>query len=306
MKDKTGKMLKMAIEEAFKGVKFNVIIGNPPYNKGMDLDFVNIGFDLCTDYCIMITPAKWQTAADDYKGCASRTIDYKGFREKLVPHMKQVTFYPCCKDIFDIHQHDGISYYILDKNNTYKNCTIENRCKDIKEFNGVEIRSILRRQSLLNIGNEIIRYLGDYESFSIENLPLNGKYGVYVGTQPSGYDWFETKSARYVLGLSRIVDNTDESQLNKLPTACKLIFSSDDTSECGALVSWLNTRFTRFFLVPNISKLTGILTNDCFRFVPAPPSGKFDHIYTDDELYRAFNIPQKYINVIEAVIKERK
>ena len=63
---------------------------------------------------------------------------------------------------------------------------------------------------------------------------------------------------------------------------------------------------TRFFVAINISKLNNILTDDCFRFVPAPPSGKFDHIYTDEELYKAFNLPQKYIDVIEAVIKERK
>lgn len=56
----------------------------------------------------------------------------------------------------------------------------------------------------------------------------------------------------------------------------------------------------------NISKLTGILTNDYFRFVQAPPTGKFDHIYTDEELYKVFNLPQKYIDVIESVIKERK
>lgn len=48
------------------------------------------------------------------------------------------------------------------------------------------------------------------------------------------------------------------------------------------------------------------MCNSFFRFVPAPPSGKFDHIYTDAELYKAFNLPQKYIDVIEAVVKERK
>lgn len=52
-------------------------------------------------------------------------------------------------------------------------------------------------------------------------------------------------------------------------------------------------------------KLTGMLTNHVFRFVPAPPTGKFDHIYTDKELYKDFNLPQKYIDVIEAVVKER-
>lgn len=37
-----------------------------------------------------------------------------------------------------------------------------------------------------------------------------------------------------------------------------------------------------------------------------PPSGKFDHVYTDEELYEHFNLSQKYIDVIESVIKERK
>lgn len=83
-------------------------------------------------------------------------------------------------------------------------------------------------------------------------------------------------------------------------------FSSDSKAECESFISWLNCKFTRFFVACNISKLTGILTNDYFRFVPAPPTGKFDHIYTYQELYEAFDLPQKYRDVIEAVIKERK
>jgi len=68
-------------------------------------------------------------------------------------------------------------------------------------------------------------------------------------------------------------------------------------------------------VLSNLSKLTGILTNHYFRFVPSPMvldeqgnrvPGKFDHIYTDEELYKTWNLPQKYIDVIEAVIKERK
>lgn len=71
-------------------------------------------------------------------------------------------------------------------------------------------------------------------------------------------------------------------------------------------MSWVDTKFVRFFILLNISKLDGVFSDYYFRFVPAPPSGKFDHIYTDEELYKAFNLPQKYIDVIEAVVKERK
>jgi len=285
-------------------MKFNVVIGNPPYNRGMDLDFVNRGFDLCDKYCVMITPAKWQTAAEDYQGCASKTIDYKGFREKLVPHMSKVVFYPDCKDVFNILQADGITYYILDKNKTYAKCEVENRCRFQEYFgNSKEVRSILNRESLLNIGNRIVNYLGRYESFKPSNTDKSKTHRVWVNSQfnPGKIGrsllW---SSENNVLVLGRTAIQNDAPS-----NTCEILFSSDDLEECKSFVSWLNTKFTRFFILINISKLGSILTDDYFRFVPAPPSGKFDHIYTDEELYKAFNLPQKYIDVIEAVIKER-
>ena len=107
-------------------------------------------------------------------------------------------------------------------------------------------------------------------------------------------------------GISRILDNSDAVEMGLRTGASECIFRADTIDECKYFVSWFNCKFTRFFVAINLSKLTGILTDDCFRFVPAPPSGKFDHIYTDAELYEAFNLPQKYIDVIEAVVKERK
>lgn len=37
-------------------MKFDVVIGNPPYNKGMDLDFVDLGYKISNKYTVMITP----------------------------------------------------------------------------------------------------------------------------------------------------------------------------------------------------------------------------------------------------------
>ena len=78
------KMLIEEMKKEFGQMKFDVVIGNPPYNKGMDLDFVDLGYKLSNKYTVMITPAKWQTAADDYSGCASKNINYKQFREMYV------------------------------------------------------------------------------------------------------------------------------------------------------------------------------------------------------------------------------
>ena len=45
---------------------------------------------------------------------------------------------------------------------------------------------------------------------------------------------------------------------------------------------------------------------EAFRFVPAPPSGEFDHIYTDEEMYRDFKILPEHINIIESIMKPRE
>lgn len=295
------KMLIDEMKKEFGQMKFDVVIGNPPYNRGLDVDFVFLGYTLCDKYTCMITPAKWQTA-EASQGISSQH-SYGEFRQVIVPCIKQVCFYPCCKDVFDIYQTDGISYFLVDKNKKYDITFVSNKCNDITVFNGEEYRSILHEESLLNIGQEIIDSLGTYKMFQFPYITENKRYEIWMNTKVSGYDWYATKHPRYVLSISRLIDNTKNESYSG---EAKCIFESDSIEECKSFISWIYSRFTRFFLVPNISKLNNIQTDHCFRFVPAPPSGKFDHIYTDEELYKAFNLPPKYIGVIEAVIKERK
>ena len=238
-----------------------------------------------------------------------------------MPHMSKVVFFPDSADIFNIMQIDGITYYILDKNNKYTESKVVNKSKIQNIIDSTEIRGISNRESLWNIGNEIYKHIlnisnafkfdiksGRYEVWTNSQFHLGGGRVMSGGGLSDGGGnggvLFTLQGNCNAVPISRILDT---SKGEKSPSgASKCTFSSDDKAECESFVSWLNTKFTRFFVAINISKLTGILTDDYFRFVPAPPSGKFDHIYTDEELYKAFNLPQKYIDVIEAVIKERK
>lgn len=294
------KLTKERVQGVFNNMKFDVVIGNPPYNKGMDIDFINLGFELSTKYCVMITPAKWQTAEDNQRIASKMT--YGQFRKKIVPHMSNVVFYPDCKDVFDIYQCDGICYYLIDSNNIYDKCKVTNISYNRSYINRVETRSILNRESLWNIGNEIVEYLGDTSKIEMQTGE-NCRYHVMTNSQLSGYDWFIPEGPRYCLTVSVIVDTKNGESWSGLKT---LSFGSDDIKECESFISYINTRFVRFLVAITLSGEIGLPTSNTFRFVPAPPSGRFDHIYTDDELYKDFNLPQKYIDVIEAVIKERK
>ena len=310
------KKYKEELERAFgENMRFDVVISNPPYNRGMDLDFVNKGFDLSEQYCVMITPAKWQTAEADQR--ITSKMSYGEFREKLVPHMSQVNFYPDSYDIFNAELTGGVTYFILDKE-THVDAKIINSSKLQTLINSEETRSILNGESLYNIGNKIIEHIKNYKKYTFKNeekryqVWTNSQFNIGGGRRMSGSGasdgggnggyLFSLTGNLLVVSTSRILDSTVE---HSAVGASKCAFSSDDKLECESFVSWINTKFVRFLLMINASKLGSILTDYYFRFVPAPPSGKFDHIYTDEELYKAFNLPQKYIDVIEAVIKER-
>lgn len=97
-------------------MKFDVVIGNPPYNNDLYLDFVQLGYDLSSNYVCMITPAKWQ-AKTDGKPAGSKTPDKNvQFRETIAPHMSKIVYYRDTHDVFDIDDNSGMCYYLIDKN----------------------------------------------------------------------------------------------------------------------------------------------------------------------------------------------
>ena len=305
------KMLIEEMKKEFGQMKFDVVIGNPPYNRGIDIDFVFLGYTLCDKYTCMITPAKWQTA-EASQGISSQH-SYGEFRQVIVPHMSHVVFYPDCKDVFDIGQIDGNTYFLLDKFKNDGECIIENKCKIQKYFNSVQKRNICSRESLNNIGNDVWQHLKSqpaYKHFELQEDP-DGRYEIWTNTQMASGSrggmtscLLTTDGSSQFIGVSRLRDKYTEAKPDS--STAKVVFASNSELEARSFLSWLDSKFVRFMLAINISKLSNIMCNNFFRFVPAPPTGKFDHIYTDEELYKAFNLPQKYIDVIEAVIKERK
>lgn len=157
--------------------------------------------------------------------------------------------------------------------------------------------------------------LGDYPRFKFPYVNMR-RYEVWTNNQltiggQGGQENYllSTQGNHNAVSLSRILDKQKGETSPSGASNC--IFSSDSREECENFISWLNTKFTRFFVAINISKLTGILTDDYFRFVPAPllnPDGTYNWSikYTDELLYNHYKLDPKYQEVINAVIKERK
>lgn len=273
----------------------DVVVGNPPYNKDIYIDFVENGHKIARQYCCFITPAKWQAKGGEKN---------ESFRKNIVPHMSKIVYYPNTPDVFFIGEAAGISAYRIDK--------------EIYEKKKLVVKSsipILRGSCELThdmpldiCGWNIINKVKG-KRMSLKNYNTDKKYKVWVnnlvGLSGGGGDWHTCLFSRdgKTNFLGKVSLSTCLEEEKKMTFNQKCCFSSDTKIACEAFKAYIYTRLVRFLLY--IGRCGNSVTNDeTWRFVPDP--GAFDHIFTDQELYTKYKLTQEEINVIESVIKERK
>lgn len=81
------------------------------------------------------------------------------------------------------------------------------------------------------------------------------------------------------------------------------LFTSDSMLEVASFLSYAYTKFVRFLIFNSICGLRSTGQDTWWRFVPDP--GKFDRLFTDEELYKKYNLTQDEIAIIEGTIAER-
>lgn len=201
------------MKKEFGQMKFDVVIGNPPYNNDIYLDFVTLGHTLASKYDCWITPAKWQA-----KGGAKN----EDFRKNIVPYMSKIVYYKYSRDIFDIWEHDGISYYLIDKEK-HSTKIITGKCSN-KSFEWDAYTSadcILLSQihkdiisKVMNNNISIEKNLEDYIRYSDlkyngEVTRVNDKYIEMIGgNQVTGYIDINELTTNYKLDKYKISNAT--------------------------------------------------------------------------------------------------
>ena len=269
------------------GFKFNNIIMNPPYNNDIYLDFVTLAHKLATDNVVAITPAKWQA-----KGGQKN----EQFRKEIVPYMSKIVYYPDAGDIFDIREMDGITYYVIG-NNKHASKVIENKCNRNCNFNNVTNRSLFDYDTLNNVGQSINKKLFTYKKYKFQN----GNYQKYMVTLIDAMN-FPGKRIIDTQGKTLMFPPINVSTVLVGNESC--VFSSDNEDECISFISWVERKMIKFLVLINTIGYNGLFDDLHFKYVPAPKA--FDHIFTDEELYKKYNLTDEEINIIESVIKERK
>ena len=275
-------------------MKFDVVIGNPPYNNDLYLDFVQLGYKIARYEC-MITPAKWQ---------AKGGIKNEAFRRDIVPHMRRIVYYPNAIDVFDIALNGGISYYIIKNNVKFDKIDVSILGKQAKTALVTGDPVIYRDGNCIyllvkNIADIIdkVKHSGSFDQLVIAGVKYDdSKINVKITGVFSDVKRMN-KNPSLVL-IEPYIDN--KSNDKNIHTSCIRVCNT--YKEAESFISYVNTRFVRFLVFLNAFNVS-IINDETWRFVPDP--GEFDHIFTYDELYKKYGLTQEEIAIIESVVKVR-
>ena len=281
-------------------MKFNVTVGNPPYNKDLYILFVELGKNIAEDCSIFITPAKWQSKGGELN---------ERFREEIVPYISKVVYYPSCYDVFftDLSKNEypkissGVSYFLVDSNKHQEKDMVE-ICKINKSLN-FTWKSVGERLNSL-FDPRVISIVKKVSSLKEDTFRLDGGYGEEGGINVSicgMYSWggfLNSDGQTYSLQIPYIWNESKENTMQ----SSVLVRTCSSKLEAESIISYINTRLVRFLTW--ISCTTQSMNNEnSWRFVP--DEKEYNHIFTDEELYKKYKLSDEEIELINSLIKVR-
>lgn len=329
-------------EELFK-MKFDVIISNPPYqlNDGGNKNsakpiyqlFMEQAKKLKPRYISMIIPARW------YAG--GKGLD--DFRTAMLSDQRiiELVDYSNAKDCFSgISLGGGVCYFLWSRDNKslckYTNIHDDKHStciRDLNEFpvfvrynealsiiHKVSAKSAERMDSIMGSRNPfgfpsnergkkdktdkndcVLYYSGGVGYVSKNSVTkgrdLIGKYKVMISRATSEHAGEPDSSGMYnVLALIKVL------KPNEVCTDSYLIaFTSNSEEEANNYANYIRSKFFRFLLLQSVTSIS--LSKEKFQFIPLIDGTQ---AWTDEKLYKAYDLSKEEILFIESMIKEKK
>lgn len=326
--------------EEILDMKFDVIIGNPPYQlddggNGVSASpiyhlFIEHAKKLNPRYLTMIIPARWYTGG---KGLDS-------FRENMLNdgHITRIVDYVNSKDCFPGLSIGGGVCYFLRERDRVADCKftsingpkISTQTRKLNEFD-----VFIRYNEAVSIVHKVLRDKSISSLISTRNpfgIPSNGKGNaketedVYKVYSRDDISYLRKKDLEknhelannYKIMISRFsaehAGEPDKDGMFKVLSRTMLMYPGEictDTYIIGGnfktkkeainMISYLQTKFARFLLLQGIASIS--ITKEKFCFVPLQD---FTQSWTDEILYKKYNLTDEEIDFIEKTIKPMK
>lgn len=326
-------------EEIFN-MKFDVVISNPPYQlsdggngaSAMPIyqKFVEQAKKLNPRFLSMIIPARW------YAG--GKGLD--DFRKSMLEdkHISNLVDYVNAKDCFPgTSIGGGICYFLRQKD-------YEGQCKYTNIHDGKESTAMrnlnenavfIRYNEAISIINKVKAFnentftdnVGSRNPFGLSSSARGKKEKSEITLHSSGGQGYISRGEvllgkdiidKYKVMISKVTaehaGEPDKSGMFTVLSTTKMLkpcevctdsyliaFTSASEDETNNCISYMCTRFFRFLLLQAVSSIN--LSKDKFQFIPQQDYSK---PWTDEELYKKYNLSEAEIEFIESMIKEKQ
>lgn len=329
--------IHQSIDKIFTNMKFDVIIGNPPYqlndgggtgSSAMPIyqKFIETAIELEPKYISMIIPSRWFAGGKGLDEFRSRMLSDK--------RMKALVDYPNAEDCFPgVSIEGGVCYFLWDS-------THKGDCEVISMMDGKEVNRAIRAlddydvfvrfNNAIGILNKIkaksestldkkvssrkpfglVSNFNDFKKKTFENsvkIYANKQIG-YVDKDKISmninliYKYKVILSKAYGNGKSYPIQVTGKpivAEPNSCCTETYLVISTFESQlEAENLAKYIKTRFFRFLV--SLKKNTQNTSKDRFSFVP---DLDMSQEWTDEKLYQRYDITEEEQQFIESIVK---
>ncbi len=320
-------------EELFN-MKFDVIIGNPPYqlNVGVQQEsyaislyhkFVQQAKRLNPRYLTMIIPSRWFAGG--------RGLDE--FRDEMLhdDRLRVIHDFINASDCFTgVEIKGGVCYFLWDRDNrglckiyTHKdNFVSESERPLLENNNDTFIRynqaiSIIKKVSSLNekqFSNIVSPQtpFGLYSSFN--DFSQNGKIKVYANKKVGflGQEYIISKNAEWIdkwkvyvpkaIGSGELGNDIIKpiiGEPNSICTQTYIMYGPfKNRQECENVISYVKTKFFHFLM--GLKKVTQDAMAKVYTLIPMQD---FSKPWTDNELYEKYKLTKEEIDFIESMVR---
>ena len=309
-----GDSLKLDIQNEWNIEKFNVIFGNPPYNKELKRsgatayynEFVDKYIDIC-DYQTFIIPSRWFAGG---KGLDK-------FRKNMLKRtdIPYITHFDNASDIFgnNVDIKGGVNYYL--KSNNYNGDCI---------YNGNKIKlntfDILIDSKFYSLVHKLIKYpsinkLYNGRYFGIESNDKrltkdlsDNSLKCYVSKQKGFIKYIDSKYLKKDYKFWKVITaeasykgnsgfgNIFIGELDDVHSGSYISFQVSNESEAKSLMSYLSCKLPNLML--SLRKISQHINKNVCKWIPLPP---LDKIWSDSEIFKFYNLNKDDITLIKNI-----